>query len=99
MRIVCLKKKIHRFNISVTIPSRFIIVSLLGQALSSTPFDILMAVVHQKAIAQESLKCTHPNTITASELGGGGVVEWDEGRFVWGMAKGVRVGEWGRWTW
>ena len=42
------------------------IVSLLGRALCPTRFDILMVVVRQKAIAQESLKCTHPQTITAA---------------------------------
>ena len=43
-----------------------IIVSLLGRALSPARCDILMAVVHQKAIAQELLICTHLHTITAA---------------------------------
>ena len=59
------KKPGQKLNISVTIQYRIIIVSLLGRASSPAQFDILMAVVHQKAIAQESLKCIHHHTITA----------------------------------
>ena len=60
------EKNGQRLNISVTIQYRIIIVSLLGRTLFPAQFDILMEVVHQKAIAQESLKCTHPNMITAA---------------------------------
>ena len=53
----------HKLNISLTIQYRIIIVSLLGQALYHAWFDILIAVLHQKAIAQESFKCTHPTPV------------------------------------
>ena len=80
-------------NVSVTISYRIIIALLLGWALSPSQFDILMALVRQKAIAQGKIKCTHPYTITAGEWGC--VVEGEEGRGGgWGMVKGMRVGEW-----
>ena len=63
---VCPRKNGQKLNISVTIQYRIIIVSLLGRALCHTRFSILMAVVHQKVIAQESLQCTLPHIIAAT---------------------------------
>ena len=62
------KKLIKGEYISVTIQYRIIIVSQLGQALSPAQFDIFMAVIHQKAIATESLIYTHCHTITAAPM-------------------------------
>ena len=62
------------FNISVTIQYRIIIVSLLCRVSSPTRFDMLMAGVHQKAIAHT------PTPLQPVSGEGGRAVEWYEGR-------------------
>ena len=81
-----------KWTISVTIQYRIIIVSLIGWALAPTRFDVIMAVVQQKVIEHESLKCTNPHVITvapifqqvsASSLEPGQLIWMDNGIKVW----------------